>query len=65
MKPYAFHGHTFAEWPDAQDLRQQGQAKGDNARKRGRVRTKLNKRSRTALKRDLRRRVEEDQTARD
>ena len=65
MKPYAFHGHVFAEWPDAQDLRVQGQAKGDNARKRGRVRTKLNKRSRTTLKRDLRHRVEEDQTARD
>jgi hypothetical protein len=56
MKPYAYHGHMFAEWPDPQDFRQQGQAMNDNARKRGRVRTALNKRSRAALKRDLQRR---------
>lgn len=60
MKPYAYHNNHFAKWPDPQDLRQQGQAMNDNARKRGRVRTALNKRSRAALKRDLQDRLHND-----
>lgn len=60
MKPYAYHNNHFAEWPDAQDLRQQGQAMNDSSRKRGRVRTALNKRSRATLKRDLHDRLHND-----
>ena len=60
MKPYAYHNNHFAKWPAPQDLRQQGQAMNDNARKRGRVRTVLNKRSRAALKRELQDRLPND-----
>ena len=60
MKPYAYHNNHFAKWPDPQDLRQQGQAMNDNARKRGRVRTALNKRSRAALKREMQDRLHND-----